>query len=64
MEEKFIKNEGASDAKKIDLEGKLNLPKVTIKVFILVHKTTHKPTQPIHKRCSSMKISPQLAIPK
>lgn len=29
MEEKLIKNEGASDAKKIDLEGKLNLLKVT-----------------------------------
>lgn len=30
VEEKLIKNEGASDAKKVDLEGKLNLPKVTM----------------------------------
>jgi len=29
MEGKLIKNDGASDAKKIDFEGKLNLPKAT-----------------------------------
>lgn len=61
MKENLINHEAASDAKKIDLEDKLNLQKFTTQRDLF---GSQEPSQPIHKRCSGGKISLQLKVTK
>lgn len=59
MKENLINHAAASDAKKIDLEDKLQKFTTQRDLF-----GSQEPAQPIHKRSSGVKISLQLAFTK